>query len=106
MRVGDLDQQIQLQQNTQVNDAGDLQSQWTTTATVWGKVISQRGSEAFQASRNNATEAIRVQMRYRADVTTDWRLIWQGQNYNITAVDRSQRRLGELWVTAEVNEAL
>jgi len=65
-------------------------------------VKTQRGSEAFDAARTESIETIRLMVRYRTDVVTSWRVEWEGQKYNITAVDRSGRRAGELWMTAEL----
>ena len=101
MRAGDLDQRITLQSVSEENDSGSLIQTYNDMASVWAKVISQRGSEAFEAARTNARETIRVGMRYRSDVTDKWRLKWLGQAYNIVAVDRSMARSGELWVTAQ-----
>jgi len=106
MRAGELDQRITLQSLSEQNDSGSLTQIYTDAATVWAKVISQRGSEAFEAARTNARETIRVGMRYRSDVTDMWRLLWLGQVYNIVAVDRSMARAGELWVTAQTVGAL
>lgn len=106
MRTGKLDQQIVLQTLSETSSEGSLTRAWSTLATVFGHVMTQRGSEAFEAARVNARETIRVMIRYRADVTTKHRLQWAGQSYDITAVDRSGRREGELWLTAQVVGAL
>ena len=101
MRAGKLDQRIILQSLTETSEQGSLIPTYTTEDTVWAEVITERGTEAFQAARINARATIRVRIRYREDVTTKWRIDWEGQKYNITAVDRSMRRKGELWFTAE-----
>src|SRR3954447_15219688 len=106
MKAGELDQRITLQSLSEQNDSGSLTHTYTDAATVWAKVISQRGSEAFEAARTNAQETIRVGIRYRSDVTDKWRPLWLGQTYNIVAVDRSMARSGELWVTAQAVGAL
>lgn len=106
MQIGQLNERVTIQEFAEQNDAGDLTVSWVPVATVPARVISQRGTEAFEAARNNAREVIRVLMRYRTDITTKHRLVWASQNYNITAVDRSKRQAGELWVTAEAQGAL
>lgn len=106
MKTGQLDQQIVIQSLSETSDAGSLTRAWSTLATVFGHVITQRGGEAFEAARVNARETIRVMIRYRADITTKHRLQWASQSYDITAVDRSGRRKGELWLTAQVVGAL
>ena len=106
IQSGELDQRIILQSPTQTNQHGAVTKAWVTVASVWAKVISQRGDEAFQAARDNASETLRILVRYRDDVQTSWRLQWYGQDYNISSVDRSQRRDGKLWLTAKVVGAL
>lgn len=106
MRIGKMDQLIVLQSLVETNDEGSLTQAWATQATVYAHVKTQSGAEAFEAARVNARETIRVMLRYRTDVTVKWRLQWSGQNYDITAVDRSARRAGELWVTAQVQGAI
>lgn len=106
MRIGELDQEITLYSLAETNDEGSLDQSLSEVVLVWGKVISQRGSEAFESARINARETIRVQLHYRDDITTKWRLEWMGQKYRIIVVDRSQHRQGELWLTAELVGAL
>ena len=102
MSAGKLDQQIGLKSLTETVSGGAITPSYTLAATVFGYVITQRGDEAFESARVNAKETIRVQIRYRADVTVKWRVSWQGQDYNIKAIDRSARRDGYLWITAQV----
>lgn len=108
MRVGKLDQIIQLYSLTETNVDGELTQVYAPEGSpVFGEVLSQRGGEAFEAARTSARETIRVRLHFRPDVTNKWRLGWEGQVYNIINIDRSSRRAqGELWVTAEVLEAL
>ena len=106
MQTGKLDQRIVLQSLSETNQYGQLTQSWSTVATVWGHVLTVRGQEALEAARLNAKEIIRVQVRYRTDVLTTWRLQWAGQNYSIHAIDRSARRDGYLWLTAQATGAL
>lgn len=102
MQTGKLDQRIVLQELTETNNFGELVQTYTTVATVWADVISQRGAESFEAARINAVETIRVKIRYRDDIMTDWRIQWNGKNYNVIYLDQSERRKGETWMTCEV----
>lgn len=101
MEAGKLDQRIGLKSPSEANDSGSLKITYADAGTVWGHVISQKGSEAFESARTNARRMIRVCLRYRDDVTDKWAITWQGQSYNVVDVDRSGRRDGELWLTAE-----
>ena len=101
MQTGKLDQHIVLKQPTTVNSGGQVVETYTTVATVWAEILTQRGNEAFEAARVNAQRVIRARIRYRTDILTTWVCEWQGVEYNITEVDRSQRRAGALWFTAQ-----
>lgn len=102
MRSGELNQLIKLQSPTIEKVEGEIQTTWADVADVWAKVISQKGSDAFETARLNAKETIRLQMHYRTDVNAKWRIIWQERIYSIVAPpDRSQHRHGEMWVTAQ-----
>ncbi len=104
--IGKLDQRIVLQSLAETNSFGQLTQAWTTVATVYGNVIQPKGSESFEAARINATETIRVKIRYRTDVTNKWRFQWESQNYSIQAIDRAERREGYMWLTGKVTGAL
>lgn len=106
MTAGKLDQRIRIESLSEANDGGEMVQTLSLLADVWAEVISQKGSEAFEAARINASETVRVRVRYRDDVTTKHHIVWMGQNYNISAVDRSKRRDGDLWFTAELSGAL
>ncbi len=106
MKTGALDQQIQLLSLSEQNVDGDLTQSYVDAGTVFATVISQRGNEAFEAARTNARSTVRVGMHYRTDVVTTWRLVWEGNTYNVIDVDRSNRRDGMLWVTAQAVGAI
>ena len=105
-QAGKLDQQIILKSVAESNVSGEMTKTVAIVATVWAHVISQKGSEAFETARMNARDNIRVLIRYRTDVTDKWQFVWEGQTYNVKNVDRSQRRKGQLWMTAECVGAL
>ena len=106
MQIGKLDQWVTIASPTVTNTLGSVTETYANIATVRARVISEKGTEAFESARVNAREKIRVQMRYRTDITNKWRLTWMGQNYNVIVTDRSLKRAGEIWVTAELVGAL
>jgi SPP1 family predicted phage head-tail adaptor len=103
--IGKLNRLVTLQRKTETNVLGSLTESWSTVGHVWAYIKTQSGKEAFESARVNATETIRLMMHYREDVSVKWRIIWEGQNYSVTVVDRSERRKGFLWVTAQVTGA-
>jgi SPP1 family predicted phage head-tail adaptor len=101
MRTGTLDQRVALYSVAETRDeAGGPVAEATLVAEVWAAVISQRGDESFKAAQQTAARTIKVKLRWREDVQTAWLLDWNGDRYDITDVDRSLRRDGELWLMA------
>lgn len=101
MQIGKLDKIVTLQEKTEVNTSGSIANVWNNVEDIWCDIKTEKGSEAFQSGRLNARALLRIQMRFRPDIDTTHRLVWEGQIYNIIAVDRSHRRQGELWLTAQ-----
>ena len=102
IQAGELTERLELQALRETNTHGEATQTYYTVDTVWGRVIAERGQEAFEAARTTAKAQIRVQIRYRDDVDTTWRVRWFGQAYGISYVDRSARADGALWLTAQV----
>lgn len=102
IQTGKLDQVITLQSLVETTVSGELLRSYTDIQDVWGHVKTSRGTEALEAARTNAREVIRVLLRYRDDVEVKWRIVWEGQTYNVVSVDRSSRREGQLWLNCEV----
>ena len=108
MPLGMLDQAIFFEAPENINVDGSITTTWvdqsgeSPPANDWAHVIAQTGSESFEAARTNASAFIKLQLHYREDVKTTWRVLWEGEEYNITYLDRSERRKGYLWITAEV----
>lgn len=108
MKTGELDQLVYFESPVESNNEGSASTSWVDAsgesprAPDYAKVITERGAEAFEAARTQSIRNIRCMVRYRSDVKTNWRVEWEGDKYNITAVDPSNRRAGELWFTAEL----
>ena len=103
MEIGKLDQIINLLSYTEVDTDGEISGSYTDEGETFARVITQKGSEAFEAARTKSKEIIRVMIRYRDDVNEQWRLTWQGREYSIVAPpDVSGHRRGEIWLTCEM----
>lgn len=101
VNIGKLDNLVILESLSTTNTSGSVTNSYSTVATLWAHIISERGQEALQSARVNYREKIRVCIRYREDVTAKHRLTWEGRAYNILAIDRTDRRKGFLWLTCE-----
>lgn len=97
MRAGRLRHRVALQSATETRDAhGQPVKTWATNATVWGGVEPVRGKEAESANQIAAELIIRVVIRYRSDVTTDWRVVFESRNLEIKAIIDPDLRHKEL----------
>lgn len=112
MKSGKRDQPIYFEAPTVVNVGGVVTKTWADAGgnsppqADFAYITSQRGTEAFEAARTNATETIRICCDYRTDVQSTWRFKWLDQYYEMVHVDRSKQREGELWITARLAGAL
>lgn len=87
MRAGNLDQRVTIQARAEVTDAmGQATITWQDVATVWAQCQAVRGREFFAAAQVQQEQTIKVRMRYRADVSTMHRLLWEGRAHDITGV--------------------
>lgn len=89
MRIGQLREQIALQQNTPTVDAhGQPIASWATTATVYARLDPLSGREFIEGARRDADITHRITIRYRADITptTAWRILYGTRVFDIEAV--------------------
>lgn len=87
MRAGRLRRRIQLQSATETRDAhGQPVKTWSTQATVWASVEPAHGREYIQARQVAQENLWRVMIRYRSDVTSDWRIVYGAKTLEIESV--------------------
>lgn len=88
MRAGKFDQRVTLfSRGTPTLDAaGQDAITWVPVPNVWAQRINQRSAEAFAAAQVGDDDVVELHIRYRADVSTTWRLEWKGKGYDITSV--------------------
>lgn len=95
MRAGDLDRRITIQQLTLIPDGGGGSTEsWTDLATVSAKVTQQSGREFLQASAVRTERAVLFTIRYRADLTTGNRVVYDGIDHDIREVRELGRQAG------------
>lgn len=95
MRAGDLDRTIEIQTFTTTTDGvGKEKKNWTPLYTVRAKVTPVRGEERFAALQNTAAAEVKFKIRYREDISTLNRIVYEGRTYDIVAVMELGRREG------------
>jgi SPP1 family predicted phage head-tail adaptor len=100
IRAGDLREVVAILAPVETRDAfGAVVTTWQELDVAWCRVVTQKGDEALRAASTDARQSVRVQLRYRDDITPTMRLSWNGREYDIRDVDDSLRHHGELWLT-------
>jgi SPP1 family predicted phage head-tail adaptor len=106
INAGELDRRIQLQSATITNDADYNQevSSWATYATVWAKMEFHRATEGEASAREYAEMGLYLTIRYRGDVTSEHRVIFEGTTYEIIGRPRELGRREGLKLQVKVIE--
>lgn len=97
MIIGELDRQVELKQKTTTKDDWNFDVvTMTTLATVWAKKIDRLAGELISESQlisQNRTDWI---IRHRTDITADMLIVYNGDEYHITATKEIGRKEGLL----------
>ncbi|MCC2547713.1 phage head closure protein [Hymenobacter sp. BT175] len=95
MNIGKLDRRITLEQNTATQNAyGEQVPAWSEVGEVWARVDYGRGNEAVQAGEQVAIQRIDFTIRYKPGLSARLRITYEGQVYDIEAVQELGRRAG------------
>ena len=109
IKAGDLRHVVVLQKpSNRVNEKGRRITGWVDVATVHAGRADVSGREFYVAQAYHAEDVVTFTLRYRSDVTTQWRLKHHGAAYNILEVNhlgymRDYMRLKCRLVTGEAN---
>ena len=95
MRAGELNRRITLEApDPQVASSGEETVQYVPVGQVWAKVEPARGGEGFSGIQRFAEVTHSFLLRYRSDVTPEWRVWYQGRSFDIVEVLEVGRRIG------------
>lgn len=85
--IAELRHRVDLLEPVESDDgAGGRTVNWSTRDTVWAQVVSLKGKVKQWAEAKTAESPYRVTMRYRADVTSDMRIGFDGVELDIVSV--------------------
>jgi SPP1 family predicted phage head-tail adaptor len=99
MEAGKLRQRVTIQTPVRTTDSrtGQRTAAWTTLATnVPAQVTPRAAAEQEQAKQQVSQTTYDVSLRYRPDVTSDCRLVYQGKVLAVTGVVNVDERNREL----------
>ncbi|PHM73010.1 phage head closure protein [Xenorhabdus sp. KJ12.1] len=81
MRAGALRDRIIIQKNEQTQTpSGSMIKAWVNIAEVWAEVKFISGRELVASGRILSEASVRIWLRYRNDITTTHRIIYQGNS--------------------------
>ncbi len=96
INISDMRTRITFQQPTLGKGIGGAQvTSWAnvaTTPTVWARWINEHGQEAMQSDVSRSAQRAAVTIRHRADVNSNWRILKDGEPWQILSVDQIQDR--------------
>ncbi|MDC9597123.1 phage head closure protein [Xenorhabdus anantnagensis] len=98
MRAGALRDRVIIQKNEQTRSpGGSVIKAWVDVAEVWAEVKFISGRELVASGRILSEASVRIWLRYRNDITTAHRIIYQGdsthsQTFAIAAVIPDPKR--------------
>lgn len=95
-RTGELDQRITFQERQKVSDGiGGSIDTWvdiSTLASVWAHVRPMSGREVTEYDRVNAEAKYLFVIRNRSDLLEKYRIVWEGEVFNISTIKKPKRR--------------
>lgn len=87
MDPGKLKRRVTLQTFTQTDDgAGGFIDGWQDITTVWASITPLQGRELYQAQQVDAEVTHRVTIRYRENVNSDMRILYNNRELTIQSI--------------------
>lgn len=103
--IGALRHTVILQRKSGVADTGGGTSQiWSDIAELRAAIVPLTGGETVQAMRVQPVQAYLVRLRYRADITTDDRLLFGQKILNIRSLRNIEQR--SRWLECRCEEGV
>lgn len=95
MRAGNLDRVVEIQRRTTGQDLyGTPVETWSTFATMRAQLL-KNATDDREGARGHATDAMfTFRMYYVASLSLNDRLLYEGQQYEITGITEIGRRVG------------
>lgn len=95
MRAGNFDRLIEIQRrNTGLDLYGTPVETWTTYATMRAQLLKNATDDREDARGHTTDATLTFRMYYFASLSLNDRLLYQGQQYNVTGMTEIGRRVG------------
>lgn len=100
--AGEMRDRIVLQSKSVTKNAiGEDVVSWVSQPAIWAKVMPLRGNAFYSANQQQHTIDARFLIRRKSGLTTDMRLQWNGESYDIkNLIDGTGQYLGTIEIVA------
>lgn len=105
MIIGRMRERVTIKSQTESRSpSGEVTLNWdTTVATVWASVDGLSSRDILQAQQADVIATHRIFIRYRSDVTYEYRLSWRGKTLEVASIaDRENRTMIEILAREKV----
>lgn len=104
-RTGELDQRVTFQERVNTPDGmGGSSFEWVDIAelsSVWAHARVKSGREVTEFDRVNAEASYLFVVRNRPDIKADYRIVWDGEVFNIRHIAKPKTRALYLEIEGE-----
>lgn len=91
--AGRMNERVALLSPTEVRSpSGEASIVFSTAATVWASVEGMSSREILQAQQADVIATHRIMIRYRSDVTYEYRISWRGKTLEVASITDRQNR--------------
>ena len=107
MSIGKMRYEVQLQKPTNTIDTGGgLTEAWSTLANLWADIKPLRGAETYRQGQVQEKTTHLITIRYRRDIGTNYRILYDSDNYNIKYIKNLDNRDRFLELECELGVAI
>jgi SPP1 family predicted phage head-tail adaptor len=98
MKAGNLRHKIIIQQPSETHNpgTGELETTWSTLATVWAEILPLIGKEYWASRQVNAETAGKIRIRFISGLTCKMRIKFGTRIFNITGIINIEERNNEI----------
>ena len=105
--LGKMRYEVQLQKPTNTRDTGGgLTEAWTTLANLWADIRPKTGAETYRQGQVQERTVYEFIIRHRKDIGTNYRIVYDSDNYNIKTIKNVDNRDRFMVLECELGVAL
>ncbi|WP_111860879.1 phage head closure protein [Acinetobacter sp. CFCC 10889] len=104
VNAGELRHRVTIQHFVEQRDEYNnlLDKSWTEYKKLWAKVEFLSVKDTLTAKVAGSETTARLKIRKRTDITTEMRVLWKGQIFQIVSPPKPDNENGEIYVTFEL----